>query len=69
MAVILVLLLVMNYECVVEMTSGGMIYAPSFMKIVKAVEGILRFCFLNLKGCNVCTTDGRNLGCAPLKWA
>jgi hypothetical protein len=36
-------------------------YIPSFMKIGKDVEGILRSCCRNLKGCNVGITEGRVL--------
>jgi hypothetical protein len=46
---------------VADITSGGMTYITGFMKIGKSAEEILRFCLRNLKGCNVCTTDGRNL--------
>jgi uncharacterized protein YraI len=45
----------------VEMGSGGMIYIPSFMKIVTGVQAILRFCLRNLRGCNVGFTDGKDL--------
>jgi hypothetical protein len=41
------------------MGSGGMIYIPSFIKICKVVEGILRFCLRNLRGCNVGVNGGR----------
>jgi hypothetical protein len=44
-------------KCAVEMGSGGMIYLPSFMKIGKGVQAILRFCLSNLKGCNVGIID------------
>jgi hypothetical protein len=56
-------------KCTVEIGSDGMIYIPSFIKTGAGVEGILRFCLSNLKGCNIVITDGRNLGSAPLKWA
>jgi hypothetical protein len=46
---------------IVELASDGMIYIPSFMKIGTDIEGILRFCFSNLKGCNIGVTDGSNL--------
>jgi hypothetical protein len=45
----------------VEMGLTGMIYIPSFMKIGKGAEGILRFCVNNLKGCNIGITSGRDL--------
>jgi hypothetical protein len=48
-------------KCTVQVGSGGMMYIPSFMKIGKDVEGILRFCRRNLKGCNVGITEGRDL--------
>jgi hypothetical protein len=43
------------------MASGGMIYLPSFMKIGIGVQGILRFCLRNLRGCDVGITEGRDL--------
>jgi hypothetical protein len=46
---------------VAQMTSCGIIYIPSFMKISTGVEAILRFCLINLRGYNVGTTDGRDL--------
>jgi hypothetical protein len=49
----------MMYE--INMTSGGMIYIPSFMKNHARFEAILRFSFSNLKSCNVGITDGRYL--------
>jgi uncharacterized protein YraI len=49
----------MNY--IVEMTSGDMIYIPSFMKISRGVQAILRFCLNTLRGCSVGITDGRDL--------
>jgi hypothetical protein len=45
----------------VEMASCGMIYIPSFMKTATSVQAILRFCFRNLRGCNVGITDGKVL--------
>jgi hypothetical protein len=45
----------------VEMGSDGMIHIPSFIKIGISVEGILRHCPSNLKGCNVSVTEGRHL--------
>jgi hypothetical protein len=47
----------MKYD--VEMTSCGMIYILSFMKIGTGVEAILRFCLRNFRGCDVDNTDGR----------
>jgi uncharacterized protein YraI len=52
-----------------EMTSGGMINIPSFMKIGAGVQAILRFCLKNMNCCNVNITEGRNLQCMPLKGA
>jgi hypothetical protein len=43
------------------MTSSGMIYMPSFMKIEAGVEAPLMFCLRNLRGGNVGITDGENL--------
>jgi hypothetical protein len=37
-------------KCSIEISAGGMIYIPSFMKIGTGVEGTLRFCPSNLKG-------------------
>jgi hypothetical protein len=37
-----------------------MIYIPSFIKISTDIEGILRFCLSNQRGCNVGITDGRD---------
>jgi hypothetical protein len=56
-------------KCTVETDSDSMIHIPSFMKIGRCVEGILRFRFSNLKGRNSVITDKRNLGSAPLKCA
>jgi hypothetical protein len=39
------------------MPSCGITFLPSIMKIGKSVDGILRFCFKNLKGCNIGITD------------
>jgi hypothetical protein len=41
-------------------------YMP-FMKIGTGVQAILRFCFRNLRDCNVGVTDGRDLFMA-LRW-
>jgi hypothetical protein len=43
-----------------EMTSGCMIYIPSFMTTCTCVQAILMFCHSNLRGSNVGTTDGRD---------
>jgi uncharacterized protein YraI len=48
-------------KCAVDMGSGGMIYLPSFTKIGKGVQTVLRFCLSNLKGCIIGTTGGRDL--------
>jgi hypothetical protein len=47
----------------IEMVSGGMIYSyiPSFMKVGRHVEGMLRFHLSTLKDCNVGITDGKDL--------
>jgi hypothetical protein len=44
----------------IDMSSYGMIFFPSFMKTGKGIEGIVRFCFINLEGSNVGITDGRD---------
>jgi hypothetical protein len=49
----------MKYSVV--MTLFGMIYLPSFLKIGKVVQAILRFFLRNLRGCNVGITDDRDL--------
>jgi hypothetical protein len=51
------------------MASCGMIYETSFMKIDAGVQAIIRFCFRNLRGCNVGITDGKESGSASLRWA
>jgi hypothetical protein len=51
---------------VAEMTSGGMIYIPSFVIIHLSIQMIL---FLNyLRGCSVGITDGRDLRSTLLRW-
>jgi hypothetical protein len=42
----------------IEMSSCGMTYVPSLMKIGTCVQAILRFCLRNFRGCNVGITDG-----------
>jgi hypothetical protein len=49
------------YKYVDEKVSVSLIYIPSFMKNGTGVQGILRFCFNNLKGFSVGITDGRDL--------
>jgi hypothetical protein len=44
------------------------VYIPSFMKIGTGIPAILRFCFRNLRGCDVGIPGGRDLRCSPLKW-
>jgi uncharacterized protein YraI len=44
-----------------EMDSCGMMYIPRFMKIGTGSQAIIRFCFSNMRGCNVGITDGRDL--------
>jgi hypothetical protein len=46
----------MTYAIV--LVSGGTIYVPVFMKIVKVVHTILKFYETNLRPCNVGITDG-----------
>jgi hypothetical protein len=43
------------------MVSCVIIYIPSFMKTGIGVQAILRFCFRNLRGCDVGITDDRVL--------
>jgi hypothetical protein len=38
-----------------------MIYIPSFMKLGKGFQGIIRVCLSNMRGCNVGITDGKDL--------
>jgi hypothetical protein len=52
----------------VEVASCGMVYAPSFMKIGRGVQAILRFCLRSLRGCDVGISDGRDFLIAPLRW-
>jgi hypothetical protein len=42
-----------------EMSSCGMTFLPSFMKIGSGVQAILRFRLSNLNGCNAGITDGK----------
>jgi hypothetical protein len=44
-------------KCAVEMGSGGMINAQTFMKIGAGLQAILRFCPRNMRGCNVITNE------------
>jgi hypothetical protein len=44
-----------------DMGSGGMTYRPSFMKIDRDIQPILRILQSNMRDCNVGITDGRNL--------
>jgi hypothetical protein len=39
----------------IEMASCDIIHLPSFMKIGKGVQAILRWCNKNLRGCSVST--------------
>jgi hypothetical protein len=38
-----------------------MIYIPSFTKVSKGIQAILRVCLRNLNTCNVGITDGNEL--------
>jgi hypothetical protein len=60
----LVLLIEVIYKVAVEMTLCGMIYVPSFMK-----TAILKCSLINLRGCSVGITGGRDLLITPLRWA
>jgi hypothetical protein len=50
------------------MGSGGMINIPNFMTSEWGIKVKLRFCLINLRGCNVGITDGRNLRSMLLRW-
>jgi hypothetical protein len=52
----------------VEMATDGMIHIQSFMKIGTGIQATVRFCFRNLKDCNVGITAMRDLCSTPLKW-
>jgi hypothetical protein len=43
------------------MASCDMIYIPHFMKIGAGVQVVLRLFLINLRVCNVGTTEGREL--------
>jgi hypothetical protein len=45
------------YGVSVEMGSGGMLRAPSFMRR----SSNIKFCLSNLNGCNADITDGREV--------
>jgi hypothetical protein len=45
----------------IQMTSDGMTYIPSFVKIYTGIKAVLRFCLRNLRGCNIGITDGKDL--------
>jgi hypothetical protein len=51
----------------IEMASCGITYTQSFMKTGTGVQAICRFCFTNLRCCNVDTTDARDLGIIPVE--
>jgi hypothetical protein len=53
----------------IEMASCSMIYIPCFMKIGIGIQAILRFYLSNLRGCNDCITDRKDLRSKPLRWA
>jgi hypothetical protein len=53
----------------IDMTSDGMIYITSFMKIGTGVQAMLWFCLRNLRGCNVGIAGGKELRSAALRWA
>jgi uncharacterized protein YraI len=44
----------------VEISSCGMIYVPTIMKISAGVQTTLRFCLRNLRCCNIGINDGRD---------
>jgi hypothetical protein len=45
----------------VEMTSCGITYVPSFLKIGGDIQAMLRFNFRNVRSCNFGVIDGRDL--------
>jgi hypothetical protein len=49
-----------------EMASCRMIHLQRFMKIDASVQGILRCCLRNFRGCNAGITDGRDFLISPL---
>jgi hypothetical protein len=57
----MVLLIEGTYGYAVEMASSGMIYVPSSMKIGSGFRGLVRLSFRNFRGCDVDTTDARDL--------
>jgi hypothetical protein len=57
----LVLQMERNTKRTVEMDSDDMTYVPSFMKIIIAVEGILRFGLSKWKCCIVGITNVRGI--------
>jgi hypothetical protein len=57
----LVLLMGGIYEVHLDMTSCGMIYIPSFIKIGTGLKEILKFCLGNFRGCVVGSRDGMDL--------
>jgi hypothetical protein len=46
-------------EYSIEMVSYGMKCTRILMKIGKGIQAILRLCLSNLRGYNICITDGR----------
>jgi hypothetical protein len=56
-----VMLALMYIKYSVEIGLVGMIHIPKFMKFGKGVQGILRCCLSNLKGCNFGIKYGRYL--------
>jgi heme/copper-type cytochrome/quinol oxidase subunit 2 len=47
-------------EYAVEMTSYGMMYLPSIMKIGMGVQTLVRFCLRNWRSCNDHVSHGKN---------
>jgi hypothetical protein len=55
----------------VEIALHGMINVRAFMEIGRGIQAILRFCFRNLKDCNVGITAGMDICSMPfngLRW-
>jgi hypothetical protein len=44
-----------------ETASYGMMYLPSFMKIGTGVQAVLKLFLRNLRSCNICIADGRDI--------
>jgi hypothetical protein len=56
-------------KCITDVASCGMKYIQSFMETGTGVQATLQFSLINLRGCNVGITEGRDLRTTPLRWA